>query len=286
MSGGPHRYQQSPSYYRNSSRTPELHSFNSSDITSCSIESQARLVELNNEKQELKESLEFSECERQVLADSTRELKESLQTERNVWKKEQENLRKQITDLMAAKIKAESQLTRYDVEVNDLKLQMKKLNDDLFSKTRQIDHLTKDLESAEEDKKQLSSINEQLKLMLTEKLKYNGSSNQKIDNYNDVSDCVSIITEMAKLRLELNDKDNLIRKLSGFESEGNTNQEITNSQDIDNLNKFLDQTVECIKGWPEDIASSSHVQNLMKTLLSAYRVDQEDLNSRLENIHL
>lgn len=173
MSGGPQRYQHSPSYYRTSSRTPELYSFNSGDISSCSNESQAKLVELTNEKLELKESLEFSECERQVLIDTAQELKDTLQKERSQWKKEQDELRKHVTDLIAARVKAESQLTRNDVEMIDVQLQVKKLQDDVSSRDRHIESLQKNIETLQNENKELSATNIMLKNMIADKLDFN-----------------------------------------------------------------------------------------------------------------
>lgn len=285
MSGGPQRYQQSPSHhYRPNSRTPELYSFNSGDmLLNCTNESQTKLVELSNEKDELKESLEFLECERQVLIDSTTDLKETLQAERSQWKKDQDDLKKQLTDSIAARVKAESQLTYKDMELNEMRLQIKKLNEQIVLKERQLVSLQNRLETADIANKELAAYNNELKLMLSEKLIYNGlASTQKDGNPNQqVSDCVSIVTEMASLRLELNEKDRLLSQTSMHKQNN-----FSHDQDIDNLNKFLDQTVECIKGWPEELAGSSHVQNLMKTLLNAYRVDQSDLVHSADGLRL
>lgn len=289
MSGGPQRYQQSPSHnYRTTSRTPELHSFNSSDITNCSNESQAKLIELNNEKCELKESLEFLECERQVLIDSAKELKETLQKERSQWRREHDELKKQITDLIAARVRAESQLTLNEVDANDISIQVKRLNEELALKNRHLEMIRKDLDIVRNENRELNAINNELKNMLTEKLKYNGLTNpcptEKANQ--QVSDCRSVVTEMARLRLELNEKEKIIE---GFTSNTNrkdsTIKESLNCQDIDSLNKFLDQTVECIKSWPEELAGSSHVQNLMKTLLSTYKAGHEELTLKMEDIH-
>lgn len=288
MSGGPQRYQQSPSHqYRTSSKTPDLCSFNSGDINNCSNESQARLIELNNEKSELKESLEFLECERQVLIDSAKELKETLQRERSHWKKEHEELKKQITDLIAARVKAESQLTRNEVDTNDVNLRMKRLEEEIMLKNRHLDMMRKDLEIARNENKDLNAINNELKHMMTEKLRYNGlTSACPAENANQqVSECISIVTEMARLRLELNEKDRIIERYSNNQKNSLTSESST-CQDIDSLNNFLDQTVECIKKWPEELAGSSHVQNLMKTLLSAYKVDHDELTLKMQNFHL
>lgn len=289
MSGGPQRYQQSPSHnYRTTSRTPELHSFNSSDITNCSNESQAKLIELNNEKCELKESLEFLECERQVLIDSAKELKETLQKERSQWRREHDELKKQITDLIAARVRAESQLTLNEVDANDISIQVKRLNEELALKNRHLEMIRKDLDIVRNENRELNAINNELKNMLTEKLKYNGLTNPcSTEKANQqVSDCRSVVTEMARLRLELNEKEKIIE---GFTSNTNrkdsTIKESLNCQDIDSLNKFLDQTVECIKSWPEELAGSSHVQNLMKTLLSTYKAGHEELTLKMEDIH-
>lgn len=289
MSGGPQRYHQSPSHhYRTSSRTPELHSFNSSDITNCSSGSQAKLIELNNERSELKESLEFLECERQVLIDSAKELKETLQKERSQWRREHEELKKHITDLIAARVRAESQLTLNEVDANDTSLQVKRLNEELSLKDRHLELIRKDLDTVRNENKELNAINNQLKHMLTERLKYNGLTNtspgEKANQ--QVSDCRSVVTEMARLRLELNEKEKMIDRYRNNENlKDSTAKESLNSQDIDSLNKFLDQTVECIKGWPGELADSSHVQNLMKTLLSTYKAGHDDLGLKMENNH-
>lgn len=287
MSGGPQRYHQSPSHhYRTSSRTPELYSFNSSDITNCSNESQAKLIELNNERSELKESLEFLECERQVLIDSAKELKETLQKERSRWKREHDELKKQITDLIAARVKAESQLTLNEVDANDILLQVKRLNEELALRNRHLEMIQKDLDTVRNENKELNAINNELKIMLTEKLKYNGLINacpsEKANQ--QASDCRSIVTEMARLRLELNEKDRIIERCGSNQNDFTSTKESSTCQDIDSLNKFLDQTVECIKGWPEELAGSSHVQNLMKTLLSTYKPANDELNLKIENI--
>lgn len=291
MSGGPQRYQNSPSHipqhsysYRTKSRTPELYSFNSGDITN---ESQIKLVELNNEKLELKESLEFLECERQVLIDTSNELKDALKTERNQWKKEQDELKKQLTEQMRIRVMAESQLTGKEVEINDLRLQNKKLSDELTNKSKVIDGLEKKIEKTQEDNRELFAINNELKHMLTEKLKFNGINNNALQNdatIQQVSDCTSIVTEMARLRLELNEKERIIDSYNNYTKK--SENFMSSNSDIDILNKFLDQTVECIKNWPDELASSSHVQDLMKTLLSAYKKEPDELSTKLENIHL
>lgn len=277
MSGKPQSYHQSPAHYRTSSRTPELYSFNSGDMSNCAAESQVRLTELTNEKHELKESLEFLECERQVLIDSSKELKNTLQKERSQWKKDLDDTKRQMTDLIAAKIKAETHLTQNQVEMNSLKLQLAELE--------------KKLEMSRNENKEQIAINQELKRMLTEKLKFNGSMtqhNNDASNNQQVSDCISIVTEMAKLRLELNEKDRILESYHYRQLNKSVDDcEDTTLNDIDNLNKFLDQTVECIKGWPEELAGSSHVQNLMVTLLSAYKADhREELATKLKNIHL
>lgn len=289
MSGGPQRYRQSPSINRTSSRTPEIYSFNSGDISSYSNESQIKLVELNNEKIELKESLEFLECERQVLIDSAKELKETLQTERSQWKKEQDDLKKQITDSIAARIKAESQLTQNEVETNESRFKSKRLQEELSARDRLIESLRKNLILKQQENDELIAMNNELKHMLTEKLVYNGltAAKQNDSSNQQVSDYTSIVTEMARLRLELNEKDKLIEMFNEYNNKKNfMKDESTTCHDIDNLNKFLDDTVECIKGWPEELAESSQVQNLMKTLLGSYRADQNEMSLRISNIHL
>lgn len=292
MSGGPRRYQQSPSHhFRTTSRTPDLYSFNSGDTSGLSNESQAKIHELTNEKSELKESLEFLECERQVIIDSARELNETLQKERSQWKKELEDLKKQLTDSIAARVRAESQLTQIDVCSNDIQQQLKKLSDELQSKDKQIYSLRKNLESTYGEIKELRALNEELKKMLTENLKYNGLSSSQNNDGMTNSDCTSIVTEMARLRLELNEKDKIIQNLNGLSRSEDSNSTIrtrpnSSSYDIETLNQFLDQTVECIKGWPEEISSSSHVKNLMKSLLSAYKPEHDELSLRMENIQI
>lgn len=250
MSGGPRRYQQSPLHHRANSRTPDLYSFSPGDPSN---ESQVRILELSNERSELKESLEFLECERRVLMDSTKELRESLQKERSHWKKELEDVKKQLTDAIAARIRAESQVTRLEMELNDLRSIRRTQDQD--SKNPQIDP---------KEYEELKATNEELKRLLTERIRFNG--------LNSANECTSVVTEMAKLRLELNEKDKLIEQYSTTSS---NKVPKSPAYEIDTLNKFLDQTVECIKGWPEELAGSSHVQDLMKTLLSAYRPDQD-----------
>lgn len=289
MSSGPQRYRQSPSFNRTTSRTPEIYSFNSGDISSYSNESQIKLVELNNEKIELKESLEFLECERQVLIDSATELKETLQVERSQWKKEQDDLKKQITDLIAARVKAESQLTQKDVENSEFRFRSKRLQDELSSKDRHIETLKKSLVSVQQENAELIAMNNELKHMLTEKLVYNGltAAKQNDSANQQVSDCTSIVTEMARLRLELNEKDRQLDMLNGCNNKKNfIESESSTCNDIDSFNKFLDNTVECIKGWPEELMRSSQVQDLMKTLLGSRRSDQNEIISRMNNIHL
>lgn len=295
MSGGPSRYQQSPSHhFRTSSRTPELYSFNNSADVSGYHDSQAKIHELTSERSELKESLEFLECERQVLIDSARELKETLQKERTTWKKESEELKRQLTDSMAARVKAESQLTRNDMEQNDFRMQSK-ADDLLLAKDKELEGLKRSLEIAQKEMKELKALNDELKMMITEKLRFNGltttTTSAQINSGLELqtSDCVSIVTELARLRLELKEKSQLLAKLNG--SDQNNSSAILNNHhskpyDVESLNKFLDQTVECIKGWPDELAGSSHVQNLMKTLLSAYRPDRDDLSLRFEKIHI
>lgn len=297
MSGGPRRYQPSPSHnFRTTSRTPDLYSFNNSgDMTGfySNNESQVKIHELTSERSELKESLEFLECERQVLIDSARELKETLQKERSQWKKETDELKKHLTESIAARCKAESQLTRQDVGVNDIQLQLKRLTEELQSRDKQMDLLRKSLDSAHLEIKELSTLNSEFKRMLREKLKINGLTSADESNSTTTdTDCISIVTEMAKLRIELNEKDKIIASFTA--SNGTSGDPITKnesfsktpSQEMELLNKFLDQTVECIKGWPEELAGSSHVQNLMKSLLSAHRPpDQDELTSRMQNIH-
>lgn len=231
------------------------------------------------------------ETERQVLIDSARELKDILQKERNAWKKEQDDLKRQLTDSIAARVKAESQLTKLDMETNNIRTQFKSLSQDLEAKNRQLDSLRQSLDSAHGDIRELHSLNDEFKRMLTEKLRFNGfdSSGPNIEQVD--SDCMSIVTEMARLRLELNEKNKILEKFNGFnqnnsDSHDHYDGKTTSTLDVDSLNKFLDQTVECIKGWPEELASSSHVQNLMRTLLSAYKPDHEDLTSRFDKIHL
>jgi DNA repair exonuclease SbcCD ATPase subunit len=299
MSGGYRRYQQSPSHNsRATSRTPDLYSFNNSgDMSGCyanNNESQVKIHELTNEKSELKESLEFLECERQVLIDSARELKETLQKERSQWKKETEELKKHLTESIAARVKAESQLTQRDVGANDAQLQLKRLTEELQSKDKQIELLRGSLDTAVLEIKELTALNLELKRMLREKIKFNGFNGaNKPDEANNDSDCISMLTEMARLRLELNEKDKIIETFkvaNGTDACTNSKNESSlkaTSQEIESLNKFLDQTVECIKGWPEELAGSSHVQNLMRSLLSAHKPpDQDELNARLQNMHL
>lgn len=290
MSGGPSRYQRnSPSnQYRTATRTPELHSFNSGDILNCSAESSAKLSQLNSEKFDLKESLEFLECERQVLIDSTHELKETLHNERSQWKKEIDDLRKQLTDCLASRIKAESLLVQSDVEKNDLRVRIDKLNDSLASKDRHLAILNNNLEKLQSEHQDLTAMNQQLKRMLTEKLVYNGTISNNSINAQQISDCESIVTAMARLRLELNEKDKLIDELTtSSNNDCNLKHQLPNCNEIDMLNKFLDQTVECIKGWPEDLAGSSHVQDLMRTLLNAYKSDNPNaLALQLERVHI
>lgn len=288
MSGGPQRYRQSPAINRTSSRTPEIYSFNSGDISSYSNESQIKLVELNNEKIELKESLEFSECERQVLIDSAKELKETLQAERSQWKKEQDDLKKQITDSIAARVRAESQLTQNEVETNESRFKSKRLQEELSSRDKLIESLRKDLISKQRENDELIAMNNELRNMLKENLVYNGlKAAKQNDSVNQqVSDYTSIVTEMARLRLELNEKDKMIEMFNGYNNKNFIKDESVTCHDIDNLNKFLDDTVECIKGWPEELAESSQVQNLMKTLLGSYRADQNEMSLKISNMHL
>lgn len=256
-------------------------------------ETQARLLELSSERSELKESLEFLECERQVLIDSTKELKDILQRERAQWKKEQDDLKKQLTDCIAARVRAESQLTRLDVDTNDIRSQSRKINEELMTKIKQIDSLKENLVTLSGQLAEQKAINEQFQMMLNEKLRFNG----QVTSGDSPSEYVSVVTEMARLRLELNEKDKILAEL-GQQTPTNHSSvkmnHITNdvdhrakSYEYETLNKFLDQTVECIKRWPDDLANSDHVRDLMKTLLSAYKPGQgDDLSSKFENIHL
>lgn len=285
MSGGPHRYQLSPSNYRNSSRTPELYSYSGDNSFSLG-ESQAKLLELTNEKSEMKESLEFLECERQVLIDSTAELKKILETERSQWKKEHDDLKKQLADLTAARVKAESQLTQKEMEMNDLKQHSKKLDDEINLRDKYLSSIQKNLDTVKKENKDLSSMNQELKQMLAEKLRYNGfMSAQNDSSHQQVSDCVSIITEMARLRLELNEKDRVIERLSQRRDERCSSTNPTRGN-TDNLVEFLSQTIETIKGWPEEISNSSCVQSLMQTLLNTHRLNQDELTLKIDNLRL
>jgi hypothetical protein len=105
-------------------------------------------------------------------------------------------------------------------------------------------------------------------------------------------DSISIVTEMAKLRLEVNEKNKIIASFNSSNETGKTDSNNdsfskASSYEIESLNQFLDRTVECIKGWPDELAGSSHVQNLMRSLLSAYKPpDQDELSSRMQHIHL
>lgn len=295
MSGGPRRYQQSPSHNFRTSRTPDLYSFNNSgDISGgySNNESQVKILELTNEKSELRESLEFLECERQVLIDSALELKETLQKEKSQWKKEVDELKKHLTESIAARVKAESQLTKRDVGANDAQVQVKKLTEELRSKDKQLESLRNSLDAARIEIKELLSHNNELKKIIAERLKFNGSTSaHEFDGMTSDTDCISIITELARLRLELKEKDKIIASfkiLNGSGDESIMISEQTSKASLNEaLNNFLDQTVECIKGWPEELAGSSHVQNLMKSLLSAYKpLDQDELSSKLKSIHL
>lgn len=136
---------------------------------------QAKLLQLTSERSELKESLEFLECERQVLIDSAKELREILQRERSQWKKELDEMKKQLTDSIAARVRAESQLTRLDVDTNDIRSQFKKRDDELQSKNKHIELLNKDLEKAQSELAEMKAVNDELKQMLNKKLTYNGS---------------------------------------------------------------------------------------------------------------
>lgn len=291
MSGGPHRYKRSnyTSDYRNNTGTPDICSFNSGDTLNCLNESSVKLTELNNEKYDLKESLEFLECERQVLMDTTHELKETLHNERTQWRKEIDDLRKQLTDTIAAKIKAESQIVQNEVEMNDMKIRLEKVNEHLAFKDRHLQMLNKNLEKLESENLDMVGLNQQLKRMLTEKLKYNGvSTNGSDDDPQKISDCESIVTAMARLRLELNEKDKMIEKLTNDRDLNNPKSMINSCHEIDILNKFLNDTVECIKRWPDELASSSYVQDLMKSLLEANKIpnNEKDLAFRFDNIHI
>lgn len=305
MSGGPSRYSRnSPSqFYRQNSRTPDVHlgySFNSHsnsvDYSNsvCGVENlpggPVRLAELANETLELKESLEFSEIERQAFEDTTRELKTTLHNERSQWKRELDDLKRQLTDSTASRIKAESQLVQKDLELNDLRLAREKMENELNLKDKDIGLIQKSLDKLEEENKELRDMNDQLKLMMVEKLKYNGLNQSMTSSSGDMDDnaqnlkCISIVTEMARLRLDVNAKDKLLQQFETSTSnnqQDNDNNEAqefdsnrqskSNQEYMDILNRFLDETVECIKSWPEELANSSHVQNLMKTLLKAYR---------------
>lgn len=290
MSGGPNRY--GPAHaYRTSSRTPELYSFNYGDRSSTPIlnhESQLKLKELNNERTELKESLEFLECERQALMDASKELNDTLQVERSHWKKEIEDLKNQVTDQIRIRIKAESELIKNEMETNNLRLQLEKATEELITRTKQLNDLEKRDASLESENKQLSLIKHELEIMLSEKLKFNGLPISQSDSVQsqELSNCTSIVTEMAKLRLELNEKDKIIDNFRRGDPthNSNTSNHINNCSDIDNLNSFLDQTVECIKSWPQELADSCHVQNLMKTLLSAYKKSPDEMILKLENL--
>lgn len=308
MSGGPSRYSRnSPSqFYRQSSRTPDVtqqnyhnnqYSFNSHsnsiDYSNsiCGVDNVApiKLAELTNETLELKESLEFSEIERQAFEDTTRELKTTLHNERSQWKRELDELKKQLEEATANRIKAESQSIQKDLEMNDLRLGKEKLKNELDLKDKNLVLIQKNLEKLQQDNNELRDMNEQLKQMMVEKLKYNGlnqatgpDGSGDDDNAQNFK-CISIVTEMARLRLDVNAKDKLLQKLNttntNFDGDDNYNDQGTESingptminQEMDILNKFLDETVECIKSWPEDLANSNHVQTLMKTLLKAYR---------------
>lgn len=325
MSGGPsryphhspsaHQYHQHHQYHstatRIASRTPDFYSstsFNNNSYPCDTTQQQsigaldasashAKLLELDHERAELKESLEFLECERQVLMDSTKELKDNLNDERAQWKKEIDELKKQITDLIAARAKAESLLTRTEIEMNDFRLQNKKLNEELMLKDKHLEALNKDITCIKIQYRELNAINNELKHMLTEKLRYNGLSSVdsiNSNNHSQISDCMSIVTELAKLRLQLNEKERLIDNLKGSSTEHSTmtaskdlttlHKESIACNEIDTLNKFLDRTVECIKSWPEELAGSNHVQNLMKTLLESYKADHSNLTLDMENL--
>lgn len=300
MSGGPNRYQRSPShlYSRNTSRTPDVYSYNvAGDTTSLSNvttnTSNFQLAELTSEKVELKESLEFLECERQVLIDTTQELKDRLQDEKSQRRKEVEDLKRQLTDSIVGRVRAESQLVQWELEMNELRNKNKRLfnehspNEQL--QLQKIETLEKNLETLGTQNTELSLLNRELTLMLTEKLKLNGNIDGSSPS-SSISDHVSVVTAMAKLRLELNEKDKIIESLTKTKQQRD-HQELDRTNDshneIDSLNKFLDQTVECMKSWPEELAGSSHVQELMKTLLRAHKADhQEDLARGLGSMHL
>lgn len=113
-------YQKSPAYRGKNSRTPEHFSFNSSE-TSMLNESQA-FVRLLEENRELRENIEFLECELAVM-------NENLKNERNKYKKD-------LDDLMAAKVKAESSLLHKDIEINGIRLQLQRAQDELADKAR------------------------------------------------------------------------------------------------------------------------------------------------------
>lgn len=286
MSSGSHRYQLSPSNYRTSSRTPELYGYTGDSFNLG--ESQAKLLELANEKSEMKESLEFLECERQVLIDSTAELKKSLENERSQWKREQDDLKRQLTDFTAARVKAESQLTQKEMELNDLKQHSKRLDNEISLRDKYLASIQKNLETAKKENKELSSMNQELKHMLAEKLRYNGFTNvqQSNDSSNQqVSDCVSIVTEMARLRLELNEKDRVIERLSQYH-ERNTSDNDPLKRDTDHSRKILDQITETIQGWPEEISNSSYVQNLINNFINTHKFKQDELTSKMDNLRL
>lgn len=284
MSSGPHRYQLSPSNYRTSSRTPELYNYSGDSFNLG--ESQVKLLELANEKSELKENLEFLECERQVLIDSTTELKKSLENERSQWKKELDDLKRQLADLTVARVKAESQLTQKEMELNDLKQHSKRLDDEVNLRDKYLSSMQKNLETVKKENKELTSMNQELKNMLAEKLRYNGFTNAQQSNDNShqqVSDCVSIVTEMARLRLELNEKDRVIERLS---RRGNSSDSDLLRSDTDDFKKLLDQIIESMKGWPEEISNSSYVQNLIKNLLNTHKLNQDELTTKMDNLRL
>lgn len=283
MSGGSHRYQLSPSNYRNSSRTPELYNY-SGDSYNLGESQQAKLLELTNEKSEMKESLEFLECERQVLIDSTTELKKTLEQDRSQWKKEHDDLKRQLADLTAARVKAESQLTQKEMELNDLKQHSKKLDNEINLRDKYLASIQKNLETVKKENKEFTSMNQELKNMLAEKLRYNGFTNAQQssnDNTNQqVSDCVSIVTEMARLRLELNEKDRVIERLS--QRRGETSSD----SDTGNGRKLLDQIIESIEGWPEEISKSSYVQDMIKNLLITHNTNPDELTLKMDNLRL
>lgn len=107
---------QNATHYYTNSRTPELHSFNSSDISNSSHDSQvvkhleSQINELRNERKELKENCEFLERERQVLNDTLKEVEESFGNEKTQWKIEKCQLEDRVNQLIAEKTLLENKL--------------------------------------------------------------------------------------------------------------------------------------------------------------------------------